>query len=88
MLQLELEMWHWLDYFRLLLVRGAAVNARARKRRRDTALHRASRSGEVEILEMLLDVGDAIDAKASDGNSLMHEACEEGNLQSSQAFTG
>ncbi len=61
---------------RLLLERGADVNARIRDGR--TSLHAASVYGVLEAVRLLLEHGADVEVKNNDGKTVLHLAAEEG----------
>lgn len=64
------------DIIRILLRNGAQVDARAREQQ--TALHIASRLGNVDIVMLLLQHGAQVDATTKDMYTALHIAAKEG----------
>ncbi|KAI1291714.1 Ankyrin-2 [Halotydeus destructor] len=64
------------DIIRILLRNGAEVNAKAREQQ--TALHIASRLGNVDIVGILLQHGAQVDAATKDQYTALHIAAKEG----------
>jgi ankyrin repeat protein len=65
---------------RRLLSVGADVNVVSAIDNNDTALHKASHSGHVQVVKELLDHGADIEAKANEGWTPLHAACYFGRL--------
>lgn len=63
---------------RLLLDRSAVVESR---RFRTTALQVASRKGSKELVQMLIDRGESIDAQGEEDDTALQEACSWGNTE-------
>lgn len=67
-----------------LLQNGADVNVM--DKRMATPLHRAASKGDVEIVQLLINLGKNININVTDlyGNTPLHLACEEDNVEVAQ----
>ena len=68
----------WVRIVKLLLTRGATINAVDRDG--CTALHRAATHGRSEIIKLLLESGATIDAIDKYGRTALHRAATNGHL--------
>lgn len=64
---------------RLLIEKGADINAPARNEHQERPLHRAVASGNPDLVLLLLEKGADINAPQSEGLTPLHEAARQGN---------
>ena len=65
---------------RLLLAHSVGVNVNIHNQYGETALHWASKEGNLDVIIMLLDAGANVDICDGDGNSPLHWASEYGHV--------
>lgn len=71
---------------KLLLEKGADVNAANRNRR--TPLHHASTNGYVDVVKLLLEKGADVNAAQSDGRTPLHHASMDGHVDVVKLLSG
>lgn len=76
------------DTARLLLDRGADVNARAKSRFLNTPLLVATLTGQVEVAKLLLDRGADVLVRQAKGFTPLHEAALIGNMDLVRLYLG
>jgi ankyrin repeat protein len=65
---------------RVLLNKGAAVNARSANTAQNTPLHAAAAGGSAELVRLLLDHGANVNARQASGWTALHAAAQQGNI--------
>ena len=72
------------EIVRLLLQRGAGVNAKTKFDGYKTALSKASEKGHTEIVRMLIEKGADVNIKSNDGNTALQYAIKQGHTEIEQ----
>ena len=74
------------DAARLLLNKGAAVNARSTNPMENMPLHAAAAGKSTEIVKLLVDHGANVNARQHGGWTPLHGAAQDGNVEMARAL--
>jgi uncharacterized protein len=74
------------DTARLLLNKGAAVDARSTNSMENMPLHAAAAGGHAEIVKLLVDFGADVNARQHGGWTPLHAAAQNGDLTMAEAL--
>ena len=75
-----------IDAARLLLNKGAQVNARSTNQMENLPLHAAAAGRHADVVKLLLDRGASVNARQHGGWTPLHSAAQNGDLESARAL--
>jgi len=77
-----------IDAARLLLNKGAQVNARSANAMQNIPLHAAAAGKHMDVIKLLIDHGASVNARQHGGWTALHAAAQNGDLETARALVG